>query len=202
MALASDHGLDGLPTLRRSDSQLLAAVERAARHRDGLSPSARMILEHLGVVLHSPEGRAARARLSALEQRGLLKRSRRRSASVFALTESGRRCLCAAEAQLPESPQHRRWRETRALADREADRFRDDLRKILRVGLSLLESQAPVRADMWHTFERRLAEASSLVASAAYCRDWPEPDDSLPDVPPPRALAMWGLLRARNNDAV
>jgi hypothetical protein len=137
MPLASAHE----PSIRRSisvmdpDAQLLAAVDRAARHRNGHAPAAWMVLEHLGAPTRSPEGREARTRLGSLEQRGLLKRSRSRSTSVWTLTRAGQRRLQLATVDLPESPQHRRWRQARSLAEREAPRFRQDLEEALRDGL-------------------------------------------------------------------
>jgi hypothetical protein len=102
--------------------------------------------------------------------------------------------------ELPESPQHRRWRQAHALAELEIGRYRRELGNTLRDGLALLESDAPAHSDVWQALERRLARSCSRVTSATYCAEWAEPDDSLPDNPGPGAFVIHGLLRERGDD--
>ncbi len=122
--------LDG--ELRRfesvSDGLVLAAVERAERHRELEREGVMMsgIAEHLGVVPSSWTTRRLRPRLDALIAEGSLARSRRHGVVVWELTDDGRgrleRMRRAGEIEeLPESPQHRAWRHARAQG-RRADR--------------------------------------------------------------------------------
>lgn len=121
---------------------------------------------------------------------------------MWTITDAGRRQLQDADVELPESPQHRRWRQAQALAAREVTRFRRALEEALRDGLALLESDAPAHSDVWHALEKRLERTCSRVTSTTYCAEWAEPDDSLPDTPESCALVICGLLRQRARDEV
>jgi hypothetical protein len=195
--LAMNHELEASrPALRADDAQLLAVADRAVRHSDGQPVPLWVILEHLHLPTPSTGRREAHARLRVLEGRRLLKCSRCRGVSVWMVTDIGRERLQAADdLELPESPQHPRWRQAKTLAEREIACFRHELAETLRDGLVLLESDAFADSDVWNALGARLTRTCSRVTSATYCaQEWAEPDDSLPDDPGPYALVILGLL--------
>jgi hypothetical protein len=113
-----------------SDGLVLAAVERAERHRERERKGVMMsdIAEHLGFVHGSWTTRRLRPQLDALIADGSLARSRRHGVVVWELTAVGRggleRTRRADEVEeLPEAPQHRAWRHARATAGERINGF-------------------------------------------------------------------------------
>jgi hypothetical protein len=93
------------------DELVLAAIERAERHRTNDVPGVPIwaITEHLGIARRSGSARHVRSRLRALEASWSLECLRVRSVQVWALTAAGRRRLQRAVRAgdvppLPESP--------------------------------------------------------------------------------------------------
>lgn len=180
-----------------SDELLLAAFERAERHRDPeLGPGLLLatVKQHLGMPHHSGTTVALRPQLERLQADGLIRRCRQLGMVVWALTATGRERLDAARRTgkvgvLPESPQHRRWRETRALAGEQIGEFRDGLRQLLDEAVALLDAGDETDADSWAALSRRLACACKRLESASYClREWSEPDEAHPDIAPPQHI--------------
>jgi hypothetical protein len=177
-----------------SDELVLAAVERAGRHRapgaarDTHAVPRWSILDHLGLRRRSAAARHVRARLDLLEQAGRLARSRRHGIPTWELTDGGRERLRLARdggepLRLPESPQHRAWHTARTAAEQEIERFRDSLRECLQGATMLLDASAPPRSDAWFELAEQLQRACRRVASASYClHEWVEPDDAEADV--------------------
>jgi hypothetical protein len=172
-----------------SDALVLAAVERAARHREREGEGVMMsdIAEHLGFVHGSWTSRRLRPQFDALIAEGSLARSRRHGVVVWALTETGRgqlermRRACEVE-ELPEAPQHRTWRHARARASDRIDGFRAQARQALEEAVRLLDAE-DVPSDAWFGVAERLQAACWRVGSATHClREWREPDDARPDV--------------------
>ena len=86
-------------------------------------------------------------------------------------------------AQLPESPQHREWREARAMAGREIERFRHELREYLQRTLLLLDADPPVNSDAWFQLGESLRAPCRRLGSAVHCLwEWTEPDDAHADI--------------------
>jgi hypothetical protein len=172
-----------------SDALVLAAVERAERHREREGEGVMMsdIAEHLGFVHGSWTSRRLRPQLDALIAERLLARSRRHGVQVWELTDDGRgrldRMRRAGEAgELPESPQHRVWRHARATVGKRIDGFRAQARDALEDAAMLLDAEgAP--SDAWFGVAERLQAACWRVGSATHClHEWREPDDARPDV--------------------
>ncbi len=132
--------------------------------------------------------RRVRSQLDALEVDGFLERSRRNGVQIWVLTRSGRRRLRRAHLagnvpQLPESPQHRTWRNARTVAALEIERFRQSLRESLGEAISLLDAEPPAGSDAWFELCERLRRAAWRLGSASYClREWAEPGDERADV--------------------
>lgn len=170
------------------DTTILAAIERAAHHRARsiMTVPVWAICEHLDIPRRSGAARHLRVRLDVLEAAGILQRSRANGIQLWALTPDGAKHLererqAQRVADLPESPQHRAWRNARTTATQEINRFRDELTDELQATLTLL-TDAPdsdllfARADELHDAIRRLA-------SATYCaHEWAEPHDAHPDL--------------------
>jgi hypothetical protein len=171
------------------DVLVLAGIDRAARHRHRDTPGVPVweLLEHLGMRRRSRGARHVRSRLDALEAAGAVVRSRRHGVPVWALSGCGRRRLHRAYASggvpvLPESPQHRAWREARVLAAQEIERFRIGLGDAALQTLFLLEEDPPPDSDVWFEMAERLRRACWLLGSASYCLyEWVEPDDERAD---------------------
>lgn len=178
------------PASPPSDELVLAAIDRAERHRVGERPGAPRwaIVEHLGIPRRSSVARGVAAQLCALEADGTLARSRRHGVTVWTLTGRGRRRLRAALRAgtlpaLPESPQHRAWRNARTAAAQELERFQRDVRDGLDEMTRLLEADPPASSDAWLEAAERLRRRAWRLASASHClREWREPDDARADV--------------------
>jgi hypothetical protein len=172
------------------DELLLAAVERAGRHRatDATAVPVWTILEHLDIARRSADARRVHARLEVMGDGGWLLRTRRHGVPVWQLSRQGRRRLrrairANAVPALPESPQHRAWRNARISAAQEIDRFRADLLEQIGAATTLLSADARSHSDAWFQLAERLSRAGRLVGSASHCLyEWPEPDDARPDV--------------------
>lgn len=174
---------------RGLEDLIMAALERAVRHRATDSPAAPLwaILEHLALSRRSGAARDVRAALRALGDAGLIELSRPHGVQAWELTASGRRRLRRAQLSsslppLPEAPQHREWRLARMLASEEIERFAAGLREGLERGLQLLESDPPPPSDAWFELADTLRHDCRRVGSAIYClHEWVEPSDELPD---------------------
>jgi hypothetical protein len=174
-----------------SPELVLAATERAERHnrgrKRGISRAA--IQEHLGLTPGSPTTRQLRPIWEALQTGGLVEEVRRQGIVMWALTEAGYAQLVnrGEVGTLPESPQHRRWREARSAACDRIDVLQDELRLALNEASELLDCGGDQGSSgKWYEFAQRLQHACRVVASATYClREWDEPDDSHADIDTP-----------------
>lgn len=172
------------------DLLVLAAIDRAERH----DPAQRRgvpvwgAYEHLAVARRSGPARRIKARIDALEGAGCVERLRRHGVVTWALTNKGRRRLTRARVagevpELPESPQHRRWREARTLAEQEIGRFHAAVEKDVQTLIDLLDGGAGTPSEVWFAMAERLPGSLRRLGSATHClREWPEPDDDRPDI--------------------
>jgi ribosome-binding protein aMBF1 (putative translation factor) len=182
-----------MSTTEITDVLVLAAVDRAVRHHWTGTPRAapvRAIYEHLGVSSRSRAGRHLRAQLEALDGSALL-RGKRRGVETWELTQAGKRRIRRLRAngklpELPESPQHRVWREARELAEQRIEGFWMALLAEVERAHDLMGSpQVPGRppSDVLFELGERLHQASKRLASATYCIcEWREPSDDRADV--------------------
>ncbi len=169
-----------------SDAVVLAAIDRAERHRGGTGEGARMsnLAEHLGFV-HGPwTARGLRLQLDALVEAGALERVKRQGLVLLVLTGKGRRRAARARrtVALPESPQYRAWRQTRKKAVERIDGLREDARRAVQDAGRLLDAEE-ADSEALFLLAVRLKEALQYLGSATYCaREWAEPDDALADI--------------------
>jgi hypothetical protein len=204
------------------DRLVLAAVARAALHRAREPQAAPIwaILDHLAVARRSGAARDVRSRLGALCDTGALSSSRQGGVVLWALTPPGeellRRARRAGEPlELPESPQHRAWRNAQTLAREEIERLRGQVHALLDAAAALLLAGPAAGSDGWLELGEQLRGACRRLGSATHCLyEWQEPDDDAADVDPldqpprageldERALARRRALRSgRRNVAL
>lgn len=171
------------------DLLVVAAIDRAVRHgrEDAQATLKAAILEHLDIRPRSRASREVSVLLNTLSTSGLVEPRRQQGMDMWALTPKGVQRLSSARAArkvpaLPEAPQHRAWRERRALAEQKIEQFRLALGEALKEGLAVLESNAPTHSDVWDAFGNRLERCCANVASAVYCLgEWDEPGDDRAD---------------------
>jgi hypothetical protein len=194
-----------------SDPLVLAAVQRAGLHhrpQDGPPAPTWAIVAHLALHRHRGPGRRIRSRLQALADAGLLARSERHGAALWRLSAKGARRLARERRSggalaLPESPQHRAWRNARRVATLEVGRFELDLWTLLTTAEAMLQSESPPSSDAWFELAERLRSTTRFYGSALHClREWPEPSDRAADVdclsdPGDELLARGELARVR-----
>ncbi len=175
---------------RPPDQLVLAAVERAGRHQanHGSAVPVWAILEHLELRPRSAPARHVRTRLHALQAAGSLACAHRHGVPTWQLTRAGRRRLRRAASAdelpaLPESPQHRAWRNARTTAAQELERFRRRLRERLQQAAALLDADPPPHSDAWLELAEELQRGCRRLASASHCLyEWNEPDDARADL--------------------
>src|ERR1700688_3122941 len=180
-----------IPDAPISDELLLAAIDRAERHRaaspDDSGETLAQIKRHLSLPHHGGTTLILRPKLQALQTAGLIKASRRHSRDYWLLTDTDHQRLEALRrsgklGELPESPQHQYWREAQVAASDRIAGFRGDLRGALDEAIGLLEADHESDSATWYALSERLHQAGRKLASVIHClRVWPEPDDSQPD---------------------
>jgi len=168
---------------------VLAAIDRAERHRERLSEGVMMshIAEHLGFVPSAWTTRNLNPQLKALIDAGLLERSRRHGLPMIGLTDGGRKRLARARRageplSLPEAPQHREWRNTRSAAAERIGALSGQVRRTLNDASILLDAETG-RSDEWFEVADRLHRECGQLGSVTYCLyEWAEPNDANADV--------------------
>lgn len=172
------------------DVTVLAAIDRAERHRGWAGVPVWLIFEHLGIPRRS---RLVRTQLQSLAQDGAIEQRRAHGVDVFALAPNGRRRLQGAGlVDLPESPQHRAWRNARTLATQEIERFRVSLGDALKEASALIDNTSG--SDAWFELAEELRAAARRLGSATYClHEWMEPSDDRADIDDHISPADWAL---------
>jgi DNA-binding PadR family transcriptional regulator len=202
------------PEAMPSKELVLAAIERAELHRikhddpvpyRGKSHRPGVLLsvikQHLGLASGGATTVRLRPTWNELQADGLIEQGRAHGMNVWKLTDAGKKHLARARkagdiGSLPEAPQHRLWREARAIAASRSGEFGDMLQVLLGQAAGLLDSHEAADSDTWHALGQRLQRACERLASANYCLyEWPEPDDSRPDTPAYRKAERRGIHR-------
>jgi hypothetical protein len=183
---------------------ILAAVERAARHEHSDEVSTATVIEHLGFVPEQETIGPLRHRLDNLRNDGNLTRAARDGGESWILTSEGRelldKCYEAGDVgELPESPQHRAWREARVRAAVRIEEFEGELGTTLEEALELLNKYGRPHSSDWFALCDRLSPAAWRLGSATHCLlEWVEPNDDVRDEdenpgpsPGRRAISAW-----------
>jgi hypothetical protein len=167
-----------------AENLVLAATERAQLHGSACGDPVSLIeiAAHLGFDKGAYTTRQMRPLLAGLTEARALEASRRFSREHWALTSAGRALVARArgdgeQLELPESPQHRLWREKHTQAVEGMDDYRARLREALAQTDGLIDGKSG-DSLAWQTLTKRLKVRSELLGSAIHCaREWPEPDD-------------------------
>ncbi len=152
------HPADAIP-----DDLILAAIDRAERHRGSDVSGAPIwdITAHLDIGRRSAAARFVRSRLADSKQLAGWSARAVTGFLVWALTSGGRQRMQRADRAgdvptLPESPQHRRWRDARTLAAQEIERMREAVRSSADETGLLLDARPAAGADAWFELSDRL----------------------------------------------
>jgi hypothetical protein len=181
------------PAEMPSEDLLLAAIDRAFRHRRNCQKSGTVlsvVKEHLGLARDGAATTRLRPTWDALQDAGLIEQFRSQGAIVWNLTDAGHKRLAAARQTsgltLPEAPQHRRWRYARTEAGKRTKEFHADLHLLLAQAAHLVDAELPAPSDEWDEMDAQLHKAIHRLGSSIYCLcEWPEPDDATVDKAPP-----------------
>lgn len=179
------------PSVPPSDELVLAAVARAERHERRVT--VRAIANHLGWRYSGAATVRLRPPLERLATSGLLESTnpphRRIRAKRWKTTVAGRRQLASAgPVDLPESPQHRRWRQDRDVAAWAMEGVRAEVRRVMDEAYDLLRDR-PVERPVTGVEIRRVrrefeAGTKAFALATRMCDRWPEPSDEVADDPP------------------
>jgi hypothetical protein len=174
-----------------SDPLVLAAVDRAHRHRfheeygDATLPE---IAHHLGMDWGPHASRRLRPIVRRLtDNLGWLRQSRHRGQDGWALTDAGAGRLARAllddiADELPESPQHRQWRAARDHAAARIEGLEGELGELLAKVNAMLDTDERASAADWLACAKALRDLTVAVGVASYCLyERPEPDDARAD---------------------
>jgi hypothetical protein len=189
-----------------SDELLLAAIERAERHRARRGVPLALIKEHLGLPAGSWSSQQLRPQRDRLEATGLIEQFRTCGLIVWSLTDAGHRRLATSRRtraipRLPESPQHRVWREAHAQAGERIESVREDMRARLNAAIALLDAGVQTSSEAWRATGERLHYACQRLESVTYClHEWPEPDDATADIEQPKQIGRRDTSRWNRAD--
>lgn len=177
-----------------SDLEVLAALARAELHATRWKPYLSDVAQHLGWKSSGGAARRLRQHLSRLTSAGLVTTKgpppHRAHTQRWATAAAGRRRLASAgPIDLPESPQHRRWRQDRDVAAWALPAAREQTWVVVEEVYELLSSREEVRPfhsdDFVYGLSRRFEEAfQSYGLAFRMCEQWPEPSDLAPDDAP------------------
>jgi hypothetical protein len=168
-----------------SDDAVLAAVARAERV-ETRRVTVSEIAEHLGWRFSGKATLRLCPPLGRLVGSGLLDSTdpppRRSRAKEWNTTVTGRRHLESADpVELPESPQHRRWRQDRDVTAWAMDGVRAEARRVVDQASDLLTDRRvehPITEEEILRLTRRFeAEMKAFALATWMCDGWPEPTD-------------------------
>ena len=165
-----------------SELEVLAALARAELHATRWKPFTSDIAHHLGWRFSGQATRHLRPHLERLTSAGLVAPSEPRTYTManqrWTITTAGsRRLASAATVDLPESPQHRRWRQDRDVAAWALDAVRSQAWDVIEEVsdlLSGLEVDLPTLGDDFVKGLARRFEESFRATGLALrmCRQW------------------------------
>lgn len=178
------------PTPLAPDLIVLSAIERAELHGSRSFPGAYRsdVVRHLGFDWHSGTARSLLKQLKSLEaDRYVEVGTKLRERSIVRLTRRGLTHLQRARWEqvseampnaLPESPQHRAWREAHEAAIEGFDRFLVSTTAVGEEAHTLLMDPDGGSSEELMQLGDRLHREFWRLASATYClREWAEPHD-------------------------
>lgn len=185
---------------------VLAAVDRGQRHSPWADRGVPLwvVTDHLGLGRGSGPSQRVRPVLDRLtRERGWLELHVQHDRPNWTVTADGSYMLTqafpdGADDHLPESPQHKEWREARNLAGRVMPKLRAELSARLDEVHELVGRKRTPTSDEWLALVHPLGEAVRRVGFATYClHQWNEPADATADVDEEATLGS-GRVGRRN----
>ncbi|MBS1885984.1 MAG: hypothetical protein JSU06_02250 [Actinobacteria bacterium] len=192
-----------------SDDAVLAAVARAERI-ERRHTGVRQIAEHLGWRYSGRATSRLRPPLARLVDSGLLDSAevprRKIRSKEWKTTEAGRRHLAAVgPIDLPESPQHRRWRQDRDVALWARDAVRAEALMVVDQAYDLLRdppASGPLTEGERLRLTRRFEAAMKAHTLARWmCECWTEPTDDARGEDPDSVTQLLPHLPERQRSA-
>ena len=188
---------------------LLTAVERAERHDVGPEKrtSSRDVAEHLGFLWSPAVGRKLTPLLLALESDGWLTLGERAGGGSLRcrLTRRGQNRLQTARRavvpealldSLPESPQHRTWRQIRGAAVAGANDFLGSATTAVQEAETVLLNPMLAPSMELMAIGQRLRLHFWRLASVTYClHEWAEPNERSADLEEKPQAGFWPFPR-------
>ncbi|MBS1881477.1 MAG: hypothetical protein JSS97_00805 [Actinobacteria bacterium] len=181
-----------------SEIEVLAAVARAELH-ETRGPTLGHVANHLGWRYTGAATLRLRPHLARLVAAGHLAtlelpRHRRRTQKWTTTTDGRGRLASAGPVELPESPQHRRWRQDRDVAAWALDGVRAEAAEVMDEARDLLTDggvHPPLTDAHVHRLIRRFeARFKALALAIRMCEQWPEPTDAAADDAPDGVSAL------------
>lgn len=169
-----------------TDGFILAATERAECHEQAEEVWVTVLIEHLGFKPEPDTNALLFPQLEDLRRASLMTSTEKRGEPFWGLTDVGREKLeslyeAGEIGELPESPQHRTWRQARVKAAVRIDGLREELSDAVDAA-ERVRLTPPLTSKEMLELSERLRWASWRMASATYClTEWREPDDERPD---------------------
>jgi hypothetical protein len=153
-----------------TDIEVLAALARTLRNEQHANAGGVWlsdVAQHLAMMWHSGTSRILKPIMDRLSDQGLVVQSGR-DLLVFTLTDAGWLRFMEASVTLPESPQRRRWREARELADKHQHQMWKDVIAALTELSELINATEPVPAIAWLECGKRLKRRCEAMAHVNY----------------------------------
>jgi hypothetical protein len=177
-----------------SEIEVLAALAQAELHATSWKPYLSDVAHHLGWRFSGQASRRLRPHLERLTSAGLVTTEgpppHKPHAQRWATTPAGRRRLTSAgPIYLPESPQHRRWRQDRDVAAWALAAVREDawvvVEEVYELHSGRKEKLPTLSDDFVYGLVRRFEKAFGATGLALrMCKQWPEPSDLAADDAP------------------
>jgi DNA-binding MarR family transcriptional regulator len=187
------------PTGPVSEIEVLAALARAELHVTRRGPYISDISNHLGWRFSGAATLRLRPPLARLVSAGLVTtveppRHKRRG-QIWTTTAGGRRRVASAgPVDLPESPQHRRWRQDRDVAAWALEDVRVRAAAVMDEAYDLLTDEEGHRPladeDVYWLIRRFEARFKAFALAIRMCERWPEPSDAEADDAPDHVSAL------------
>lgn len=192
-----------------TDGLALAALDRAANHESSREVWVFVLAEHLGFEPTPKTVAALRPLLEDMRREGFLTRTESygiepQGRECWSLTAEGEQELArrreeGSGIELPESPQHRVWRQARIASSVRIEEFRREMIELWEETDELLCRWDPVLSERWFELAGRLHDAAWRLGSAVHClTEGSEPGDEEPDIdedpgpaPGRRSIAAW-----------
>jgi len=159
------------------DALLCAALDRARRHDLADEVTADYVADELTTEPPTTTPDAVRTRLTELAERGLVNQIDENDIQLWTLTPAGEQLVSDGAPLLPESRQHRDWRQARDNPMTNLEHLRVELKRELADIEAMLNEQA-LPSPAWMKTSRRIQHLTYGMSVAIHVlHERPEPTD-------------------------